>query len=85
MQGGLEALRAHELEAFVYDKPLLAWAIQQGFSSTIELVDTTFEPQEYAFAIPSNSPLRKPLDVAILDAIHSTWWEQTTYRYLGSR
>ncbi len=82
---GLQALRAHKLDAFVYDKPLLAWGVQQGFSSSIVLVDATFEPQEYAFAIPGNSPLRKTLDVAILDAIHSTWWEQTTFRYLGSR
>jgi polar amino acid transport system substrate-binding protein len=85
VQDGLKALREHELDAFVYDKPLLAWAIQQGFSSSIELVDATFEPQEYAFAIPSNHPLRKMLDVAILDAIHSNWWEQATFRYLGSR
>ena len=63
----------------------LPGAIQQGFSSSIVLVDATFEPQEYAFAIPSNSPLRKTLDVAILDAIHGIWWQQTTFRYLGSR
>ena len=85
VQDGLRALRAHKLDAFVYDKPLLAWAIQQGFSSSITLVDATFEPQEYAFALPSNSPLRKTLDVAVLDSIHSAWWEQTTFRYLGSR
>ncbi len=85
LQDGLKALRAHRVEAFVYDKPLLAWAIQQGFSSSIELVDATFAPQEYAFAMPSNSPLRKTLDVAILDAIHSSWWEQTIFRYLGTR
>ena len=85
LQDGLKALRAHKLDAFVYDKPLLAWAIQQGFSSSIVLVDATFEPQQYAFAIPSKSSLRKTLDVAILDAIHGTWWEQTTFRYLGSR
>ena len=85
LQDGLKALRAHKVDAFVYDKPLLAWGIQQGYSSSLELVDATFEPQEYAFALPSNSPLRKTLDVAILDAIHSTWWEQTTFRYLGSR
>jgi polar amino acid transport system substrate-binding protein len=85
VEDGLKALRAHRLDAFVYDKPLLAWAIQQGFSSSIELVDATFEPQEYAFALPGNSPLRKTLDVAILDAIHSGWWEQTTFRYLGTR
>jgi len=85
LQDGLDALRAHKLDAFVYDKPLLAWAIQQSYSSSIELVDATFDPQEYAFAIPSNSPLRRALDVAILDAIHSGWWKQTIFRYLGSR
>ena len=85
LRDGLKALRARKLDAFVYDKPLLAWAIQQGFSSSIVLVDATFEPQEYAFAIPSNSPLRKTLDVAILDTMHGIWWQQTTFRYLGSR
>jgi ABC-type amino acid transport substrate-binding protein len=82
---GLNALRAHKLDAFVYDKPLLAWAIRQGYSSSIELVDATFDPQEYAFVLPRNSPLRKSLDVAILDSIHSDWWEQTVFRYLGPR
>jgi len=85
VEDGLNALRTRKLDAFVYDKPLLAWAIQQGFSSSIELVDATFDPQEYAFALPRNSPLRKALDVAILDAIHSAWWEQAIFRYLGSR
>ena len=84
-EDGLKALRTHSVDAFVYDKPLLAWFIQKEFVSSIELVDTTFDPQEYAFAVPSNSPLRRTLDVAILDAIHSDWWEQTTFRYLGSR
>jgi polar amino acid transport system substrate-binding protein len=82
---GLDALRVHKLDAFVYDKPLLAWTIRQNFSSSIELIDATFDPQEYAFAVPSNSPLRKPIDVAILEAKHSDWWEQTIARYLGSR
>ena len=36
---GLQALRAHKLDAFVHDKPLSAWGIQQGFSSSIVLVD----------------------------------------------
>jgi len=85
LQDGLGALRAHKLDAFVYDRPLLAWGIQQGFSSSIELIDASFEPQEYAFAVPGNFPLRKTLDVAILDAIHSDWWKQTTFSYLGAR
>jgi polar amino acid transport system substrate-binding protein len=85
LQDGLQALRAHKLDAFVYDRPLLAWGIQQGFASSIELVDATFEPQEYAFAVAGNFPLRKTLNVAVLDAIHSDWWKQITFRYLGAR
>jgi polar amino acid transport system substrate-binding protein len=83
-QDGLKALRARRLDAFVYDKPLLAWTIRQNFASSVELIDTTFEPQEYAFAVPIDSPLRKSVGVAILAAIHSDWWEQTTARYLGA-
>jgi ABC-type amino acid transport substrate-binding protein len=84
-QDGLTALRAHALDAFVYDKPLLAWIIQQNFGSSIELIDSTFDPQEYAFAVPSNSPLERTINVAILDAAHSDWWEQNTFRYLHTR
>ena len=85
LQDGLNAVRARRLDAFVYDKPLLAWAIRQRYSSSVELVDATFDPQEYAFVLPRNSPLRNALDVAILGAVHSDWWEQTIFRYLGSR
>jgi polar amino acid transport system substrate-binding protein len=84
-QDGLKAVRAHSLDALVYDKPLLSWIIRQSFSSSIELIDTTFDPQEYAFAVPSNSTLERMINVAILDAVRSDWWEQTTFRYLGSR
>ena len=81
---GLQALHAQKIDAFVYDKPLLGWLIQRQFSSSIELLDATFQPQHYAFAIPDNSPLRGPLNIALLDATQSAWWRQTLARYLGS-
>jgi polar amino acid transport system substrate-binding protein len=84
-EDGLSALRKHSLDAFVYDKPLLAWIIRQHFSSSIELIDTTFDSQEYAFAMPANRPLRKQINVAVLEAIRSDWWQETTFRYLGPR
>jgi polar amino acid transport system substrate-binding protein len=82
---GLMALRSHSIDAFVYDKPLLAWIIQQRFPASIDLVDTSFEPQEYAFALPAEQPMRKAVNVAVLDAVQSDWWKQTTTRYLGAR
>ncbi len=85
LQEGLDAVRGRKLDAFVYDKPLLAWEVRQRYSSSIEIVEATFDPQEYAFVLPRNSPLRNALDVAILNAVHSAWWEQTIFRYLGAR
>jgi ABC-type amino acid transport substrate-binding protein len=84
-QDGLKALRSRTIDAFVYDKPLLAWLIRQSLSSSIELLDKTFDVQDYAFALPSGSPLRKSVNVAVLDARRSEWWDQTTFRYLGSK
>jgi hypothetical protein len=39
---------------------------------SIRLLHIVFEPQEYAFVLPSDSALRKPLSVAVLDAIRAT-------------
>lgn len=83
-QAGLAALKAEELEAFVYDRPLLAWHIRQNrLASAIRLLDATFDPQSYAFALPRGSPLRKPLSVAILSSMQQDWWAQTRLRYFG--
>jgi ABC-type amino acid transport substrate-binding protein len=49
------------------------------------MLDTTFDPQHYAFALPNNSPLRKPLSIAILKATQNDWWDENLFRYLGYR
>jgi ABC-type amino acid transport substrate-binding protein len=80
---GLLALRERKIDAFVYDRPLLAWTINHEFRSSVQLLDATFESQHYAFALPPGSALRKPLNLSILKATQSSWWDETLYRYLG--
>lgn len=82
---GLMALRTGKIDAFVYDKPLLAWMIGEDFSGSIQLLDTTFDPQNYALALPVGSPLRKHVNIALLEALRSRWWEDLQVRYLGYR
>jgi ABC-type amino acid transport substrate-binding protein len=81
----LLALRAGDIDAVVHDKPLLAWLVRQDFRSSVQMLETTFDLQNYAFAVPLNSPLRKPVGIAILDATQSPWWGQTVFRHTGSR
>jgi ABC-type amino acid transport substrate-binding protein len=80
---GLKALRSGRIDAFVYDKPLLAWAIRQGYASRLKLLDMSIETQNYAFALPPDSKLRKSLSIAILDAIQKEAWSEARVRYLG--
>jgi len=84
-EDGLKALKAGEIDAFVYDKPLLAWIVLQHYSSSIQVLDIVFDPQNYGIGLPLGSPLRKNIDVALLDNVHSDWWKQTLFSYLGER
>ena len=80
---GLLAVREGALDAFVYDKPMLAWQLRQHPSLRVRLLDLSFDEQTYAFALSPGSPHRKALSVAMLESIKSDWWSQTKQRYLG--
>lgn len=82
-QDGLKALQAGTIDAFVYDKPLLTWLVRRDFSSTLRVLDITFDSQNYAIALPKGSALRQLLDAPLLEAIESDWWQQRLFEYLG--
>ena len=84
-QEGLNALKTGTLDAFVYDKPLLSWIVRDQFESSVEMLEISFDEQMYGIALPLGSPLRKPLDVAMLGTTQSDWWRQILFRYLGQR
>lgn len=80
---GLKALQTGAIDAFVYDKPLLTWLVLRDFSSTLRILDTTFESQNYAIALPKGSALRELIDRPLLEETESDWWQQTLFEYLG--
>jgi len=82
---GLKAIRGGKIDAFVFDKALLAWSIRENYSSSLEMLDVMFDPQSYALVLPNGSPLRKPATVALLSATQSDWWKEVSFRYLGSK
>jgi ABC-type amino acid transport substrate-binding protein len=84
-QDGLTILQSGEIDAFVYDKPLLTWIVLQNFSGSVRVLDVTFDSQNYAIALPVNSLWRQPLNLALLDATESDWWQQTLFQYLRKK
>lgn len=79
---GLRALKAGQIDAFVYDRPLLAWTVQQDFPE-LEVLPITLDSQNYAIALPLDNSIRVALDVTLLGSLRSDWWQQTRFRYLG--
>jgi polar amino acid transport system substrate-binding protein len=76
------AVQAGSIDAFVYDRPLLSWIVRGSFSR-LQVSGVTFDPQNYAIALPLNSELRVPIDVALVESVTSEWWQQVLYRYAG--
>jgi ABC-type amino acid transport substrate-binding protein len=82
-EAGLSALQKGRIDAFVYDRSLLLWLVNERFSGSVQVLDVTFDPQAYAIALPRRSELRLPINVALIDAVRSDWWRETVFAYLG--
>jgi polar amino acid transport system substrate-binding protein len=79
----LAALTREEIDAVVYDAPILRYEVRRGFNDQLSVLASTFERQYYGIALPSGSPLREPLNRAVLAHIATPEWQSTLQRYLG--
>ena len=55
----------------------------RDFSSTLRVLDVTFDSQNYAIALPKGSPLGQALNPPLLEETETDWWQQTLFEYLG--
>ena len=79
----VEALAAGEVDAVVYDAPVLRYLVQSKFPAKLAVLPNRFDRQDYAFALPEGSSLREPLNRAIIEDIRKPSWKDTLFRYLG--
>lgn len=82
-EAGLEALRQGKLDAFVYDKPLLTWIARRDFADEVRVMETIFDRQNYAIAVPPGSELRTRINVVMIDDLRESWWRDLLVSYLG--
>ncbi|MDY7094334.1 MAG: transporter substrate-binding domain-containing protein [Acidobacteriota bacterium] len=85
VEAALEDLVAGEVEAVVYDAPILLHLAQQQEDHDFIILPSTFTRQDYGIAFPSGSPLRERVNVALLHHIRSPAWQETVFEYLGQQ
>ncbi len=83
LDAALADLAAGRHDAVVYDVPLLAWSIRQHYKGRLRVLPFTLERQDYAFALPTASPLREAIDTSILARINSPDWKHRLEQYFG--
>lgn len=59
---GLAAVARGEIDALVYDEPVLADLVAERYGEQVVLLPQTFQRQDYAFAVPTGSTLREPIN-----------------------
>jgi len=71
-----EALRAGSVKGVVYDSPILRYYISRHPTSGLSLVGDPFDLQDYGFALPLGSALRKEVNAALLKLQVSGWTDE---------
>ena len=80
---GLLALSKGEIDAFVFDKPILRYLAARKYQGVLDVLSKTFHEQDYAIALPPDSRLREPINRALLKAAADAEWRQNLEKYMG--
>ncbi|MEO7050446.1 MAG: transporter substrate-binding domain-containing protein [Rhodanobacter sp.] len=83
VDAALADLAAGHVDAVVYDEPLLRWDIQQHFRGKLKVLPLVLERQDYAFALPTGSRLREPIDTSLLQRINAPDWPERLHKAFG--
>ncbi|WP_350291841.1 transporter substrate-binding domain-containing protein [uncultured Croceitalea sp.] len=80
---GLQDLKNQEIEAFIYDEPILKYRIRKDSTlSELQLLPIKFDVQFYAFGIKKDSlELQRRISQRILEIIETTEWEVVLAEY----
>ena len=81
----LAALDAGLLDVVVSDSAILKYTLKmaqaEGRYESLSVLPVVFEKQNYAFAIPENSPYREELNLILLSILESPVWKKELVKY----
>jgi ABC-type amino acid transport substrate-binding protein len=80
----LAGLARGEVQALVYEAPILQYLTAREYPDRIKVLDGTFDNHGYGFGLRQGSPLREPIDQALLEISASEEWAEHVEQYLGA-
>lgn len=80
---GLKAVALGQVDAMVYDAPVLRYLVSSEFEGSLRVLPQTFERQYYAIGLVEDSELREPVNRVLIEKINNPQWQEVLYKYLG--
>ncbi len=84
VDGALEALQNGEVEAIVYDAPILLFHAANAGKGKVSVVGSVFRRESYGIAFPNGSKWRKPVNFALLSLRESGEYDQIREKWFGA-
>jgi polar amino acid transport system substrate-binding protein len=78
-----KALQRGDVDAMVYERPVIGHMIRQYGWGDISILPHTLAVHEYAIALPSDSEIKEPLNRALLKVLHRSDWQDVVVQYVG--
>ncbi len=83
VRAALEALSQKELDAVVYDYATLHYLIDKHYHNQLTVLRETFNAKFFGLPLPPESPLRRPLNEAIMKVMEMPVWRKILVSYVG--
>ncbi|MGB3181642.1 MAG: transporter substrate-binding domain-containing protein [Cyclobacteriaceae bacterium] len=82
VQAALEALQEDNIDAVVYDAPVIKYLLKEMEDERLQILPYQFNKTYYGIALPQNSPLREMINIEMLKDMQKRQWTETLDRYL---
>jgi polar amino acid transport system substrate-binding protein len=82
-EDGLQAIVDKKIDAFVFNEAVLKHLAKTQFPGRVHILTTTFDHYYVSMAMPSGSPLREPLNRALLEITAKDDWLRLVELYMG--
>ena len=80
---GLQAIVDKKIDAFVFNEAVLKHLVRTEFPGRVQVLPSTFDHYYVSMAVQSGSPLREPLNRALLEITAKDDWRRLVELYMG--
>jgi len=79
-----KALQRGDVDALIYERSILGYMIQEYGWRDLQILPHTLAMHDYAIALPTDSPIKEPINRALLKVVYGPDWKEVVQRYVGA-